>query len=84
MTIATAIHDLRHTAATCHLGMGTHPKVVQEMLGHSSITLTLDTYSHYIPTLHREAARQMDRLFDAGQSTEDGSGETGGKKTMPA
>ena len=40
------IHDLRHTAATQLLERGVHPKVVQEMLGHSTITLTLDTYSH--------------------------------------
>jgi integrase len=39
-------HDLRHTAATLLLGKGVHPKIVQEMLGHSTITQTMDTYSH--------------------------------------
>ena len=44
-------HDLRHSAATRLLIQGVHPKVVQERLGHSSITVTLDTYSHLIPSL---------------------------------
>ncbi len=56
-------HDLRHTAATLMLVQGVHPKVVQEMLGHSSISLTLDTYSHVIPTMQRDAANKMDALF---------------------
>lgn len=58
------VHDLRHTAATYLLGQGTHPKKVQELLGHSSITLTLDTYSHMMPTMHQEVAAEMDRLFE--------------------
>lgn len=57
------VHDLRHTAATLLLAEGVHPKVVQELLGHSSITLTLDTYSHVMPGLHAEAAARMDALF---------------------
>lgn len=57
------VHDLRHTAATLHLQKGTHPKIVQEMLGHSTIALTLDTYSHVAPGLHATAARQLDSLF---------------------
>lgn len=56
-------HDLRHTAATLMLTEGVHPKVVQEMLGHSQISLTLDTYSHVIPTMQGEAASKMDRLL---------------------
>ncbi len=58
------IHDLRHTAATQLLERGVHPKVVQEMLGHSTITLTLDTYSHVIPRLHAQAATEMQKLFE--------------------
>ncbi len=58
------IHDLRYTAATQLLERGVHPKVVQEMLGHSTVTLTLDTYSHVIPGMHLEAAKEMQRLFD--------------------
>jgi len=56
-------HNLRHTAATILLQAKVHPKIVQEMLGHSTITLTLDTYSHVIPGIQKEAADSMDRLF---------------------
>lgn len=57
------LHDLRHTVASLALANGVHPKLVQELLGHSSIALTLDTYSHIIPTSHDEIADHMDRLF---------------------
>lgn len=56
-------HDLRHTHATWLLEAGVHPKVVQERLGHSSITMTMDLYSHVLPTLQHEAARRLDDLF---------------------
>lgn len=56
-------HDLRHTFATLQLASGTHPKLVQEVLGHSTIALTLDVYSHVTPTMHDEAAATMDRLL---------------------
>lgn len=56
-------HDLRHTAATLLLSQGAHPKVVQERLGHATIALTLDVYSHVLPNLQREAAEKLDRLF---------------------
>lgn len=56
-------HDLRHTAATLLLAEGVHPKVVQERLGHSQISLTLDTYSHVLPSMQQEAAAKLDRLF---------------------
>jgi integrase len=59
------VHDLRHTAATLALQQGVHPKVVQEMLGHSSITLTLGTYSHVLPPMRREAAERLNALFSA-------------------
>ena len=42
-------HDLRHTCATLLLGRGVHPKLVQHLLGHASITMTLGRYSHWIP-----------------------------------
>lgn len=58
-------HDLRHTAATLLLKENVHPKIVQEMLGHSSITLTLDTYSHVMPSIQKEAADKMDGIFKA-------------------
>ena len=56
-------HDLRHTSATLLLAAGVHPKVVQERLGHSTISLTLDTYSHAVPTMQRDAAERMDGLI---------------------
>lgn len=57
------VHDLRHTAATLLLRRGVHPKIVQEFLGHSTIALTLDTYSHVAPALHADVAVHMDALF---------------------
>ena len=56
-------HDLRHSAATLLLAQGVHPRVVMDLLGHSSISVTLDTYSHVIPEMQREAADQMDAIF---------------------
>ena len=53
------LHDLRHTSATLALGAGIHPKVVSERLGHSNITITLDTYSHVVPGLHEAAANEL-------------------------
>ncbi len=58
-------HDLRHTAASLLLGRGIHPKIVSEMLGHSTIAITLDTYSHVIPTMQRQAAEAMDAILSS-------------------
>ena len=52
-------HDLRHTCATLLLTKGIHPKIVSEMLRHSSIAITLDTYSYVIPGLGEVAASAM-------------------------
>jgi integrase len=58
-------HDLRHTQATLALAAGVHPKVVSERLGHASITITLDTYSHAIPAMQETAASLVAALvFD--------------------
>lgn len=57
------VHDLRHTVASILLESGVHPKIVQELLGHSTIRLTLDTYSHLTPGLHQQAARTMDLVL---------------------
>lgn len=51
-------HDLRHSAATILLSMNVHPKVVQEMLGHSTINMTLDTYSHVLPSMQKDIAER--------------------------
>jgi integrase len=60
---AVRFHDLRHTAATLLLGRGVHPKIVSEMLGHATVAITLDLYSHVTPTMQREAAVMMDELL---------------------
>jgi Site-specific recombinase XerD len=57
-------HALRHTYATRALEAGIHPKVVQEILGHSNISMTLDIYSHVMPELKKEAAGKLNHLFD--------------------
>jgi hypothetical protein len=49
------LHDIRHSVASILLARGVHPKVVSDMLGHATIALTLDTYSHLIPSLQQEA-----------------------------
>jgi integrase len=59
----TRFHDLRHGHATLMLLQGIHPKIVSERLGHSSIGITLDIYSHVLPTMQAEAARAFDELF---------------------
>jgi integrase len=56
-------HDLRHGHATMMLFLGEHPKVVQERLGHAQISVTLDTYSHVLPGVHKQAASNFDRAF---------------------
>lgn len=59
-------HDLRHTWATLALADGVHPKVVQERLGHASIGITLDLYSHVTPTLQRDATNRVAGLIFGG------------------
>jgi integrase len=59
-----SVHSLRHTFATRLLEANQHPKVVQELLGHANISMTLDTYSHVLPNVKREAINTLDKLFD--------------------
>lgn len=61
------VHDLRHTVATILLQGGAHPKLVQELLGHSTITLTLDTYSHVTPAMHQDLTRRLDDALAAAE-----------------
>jgi integrase len=56
-------HDLRHSHATQLLLAGVHPKIAQERLGHSSISVTLDLYSHVTPTMQEDAAAKLDAAY---------------------
>jgi integrase len=58
-------HDLRHTCATLLLREGVNPKVVSEMLGHASVTITLNTYSHVLPDMQDSAANAMESAMGA-------------------
>ena len=67
----TNFHAARHTFASRALEAGIHPKVVSEMLGHASISITLDLYSHVLPDLKKEAASKLNHLFDNSTRIED-------------
>ena len=56
-------HDLRHTCATLLLSKNVNPKVVSEMLGHATIAITLDTYSHVLPDMQDSAAKAMEEAL---------------------
>jgi integrase len=58
--IRVRFHDLRHSHATILLRKGVHPKIVSERLGHSTVGITLDVYSHVMPGMQEEAARKID------------------------
>jgi integrase len=72
------LHDARHSHASIMLKQGTHPKVVQERLGHASIQITLDTYSHVAPGLQEAAAARFDQAFNAkyNEYEEEATGKT--------
>jgi site-specific recombinase XerD len=57
-------HDLRHSSATMLLSIGVHPKVVQELLGHSQISMTMDIYSHVLPTMQQEAISKLNIVLE--------------------
>jgi integrase len=56
-------HDLRHSCASLLLVQGVPARVVMETLGHSNISITMDTYTHVLPELQRQAAEAMDRAL---------------------
>ena len=56
-------HDLRHTCATLLLTRNVNPKIVSEMLGHATIAITLDTYSHVLPNMRDHAAAAMEEAL---------------------
>jgi integrase len=57
------LHDLRHTCATLLLSGGLHPKIVQELLGHTNISQTMDTYSHVLPNMQEEAVSALEKVL---------------------
>jgi len=57
-------HDLRHSTATLLMAQGVHPRAIMELLGHSSITVTMNVYGHVLPAMMRDAAAKMDAIFD--------------------
>lgn len=56
-------HDLRHSCATLLLVQGVSPRVVMDILGHSGIAMTMDTYSHVVPVLQRDAAEETESVL---------------------
>jgi integrase len=64
-------HDLRHTHATLMLQQQVHPKIVQERLGHSNISITLDTYSHVLPNMQKQAVDQFEKLLNSNKIIKD-------------
>ncbi len=61
----TRFHDLRHTCAALCIALGAHPKAIQERLGHSSITVTLDRYGHLFPKLDETLTTRLDEMRQA-------------------
>jgi integrase len=62
-------HELRHSAASLLLSINVHPKIVQDLLGHSNVGTTLDIYSHVLPSLQEEAANRLNALLSEGTSS---------------
>ena len=67
-------HDLRHSAATLLLSLGVHPKVVQELLGHTQISMTMDIYSHVLPGLQQDAVGKLNTLLTRPKDGDVGKG----------
>ena len=63
------LHDCRHTMASLYLEQGISPETVAERLGHSSVVITLDTYSHLLPGMQEAAAAQFDAAMESAKPT---------------
>jgi len=74
------LHSLRHTHATFLLQAGVHPRVAMERLGHSSIRVTLDTYSHVIGGLQEAAAQRFDDFVSAKSTVGEAVGKMSAKR----
>jgi integrase len=64
------LYDLRHSCATLLLAANENPKVVSERLGHASITLTMDTYSHVMPDMQQRASEKLEHMLFKKTGTE--------------
>ena len=71
--LVARFHDLRHSYASLMLAAGVHPKIVSEALGHSTVAITLDIYSHVTPGLQEAAAKQLDSVLPVGVAQRCGS-----------
>src|SRR6266852_2069879 len=71
-------HDLRHSAASILLCMGVNIKVIQELLGHSDISITLRTYSHLLPSMQQEVVETWNDVFKEKDKSKDGGDESSG------
>lgn len=56
-------HDVRHSAATMLLSMKVHPKIVRELLGHNQMSMTMDIYSHVLPTMQEETIQKLEDVL---------------------
>lgn len=63
LPVTLNLYSLRHSCATLLLSAGVNPKIVSERLGHSSIVLTLDVYSHVLPSMQQTAAEKLESLL---------------------
>jgi integrase len=77
-----SFHTLRHCCATFLLSKGIHPRVVMEILGHSSIRVTMDVYSHVLPAQHQQAAKRIDGLLRAAGVQQMKPGKIGKDRTV--
>lgn len=64
------LHDLRHTSVSLLIELGAHPKLIQERLGHSSITVTMDVYGHLFSSLTEAVTERLDEVFAAARSAD--------------
>ncbi|MFG2655484.1 site-specific integrase [Streptomyces sp. NPDC048425] len=69
------VHDLRHTCASLLLAQGVDARTIMETLGHSTITMTLDTYAHVMDTTLRAAAERMDDALNLDETDEEQNGD---------
>ena len=69
------LHDLRHTCAALLIALGAHPKAIQERLGHSSITVTIDVYGHLFPSIDQALTARLDETFTAARQHDQGQSQ---------